>query len=545
MMSIWKNGTRTVWTGVLLAIGLAGCNSMTTSIQVPQDRPYMNQYDIARDQELKDRAADWRNGAIVYQILVDRFAPSEDLDAKIDLYAPPRRLRDWSEEPRKGVYSEEARVWTHEIDFWGGDLDSLRTNLDYVDNLGVDVVYLNPIFESFTNHKYDAWDYMKVDPVYGTREDLRELSDELHSRGMKLVFDGVFNHMGRQSPYFQEALHDENSEWRDFFVFTDQNDMGYVGWWDVENLPELNLENPKVQDYIYGKPDSVIQSYLREEGVDGWRLDVAFDIGFSILDELTRAAHEAKPGSLIVGEIYNYPEEWSPSVDAVMNMHGRLVVFNMLWGNIEAPVAADMWETMIADAGLEPILKSWFVLDNHDTSRLPTMMEEKWQQDMARVLQFTLPGSVCMYYGSELGMDGGEDPEQRGPMRWDLVNDENETLAFCKDLIELRKSQPALRYGDFRKLHTSKAFAFLRRTNSVHETITVVANPTDEYVREVLQLRESKYQDTQKLVDHYTGEIFEVHAGIIDVTVPPHKTLILLPNTVGSELGYNRFDRLN
>ncbi|HEY9071194.1 MAG TPA: alpha-amylase family glycosyl hydrolase [Candidatus Ozemobacteraceae bacterium] len=507
-------------------------------------REAMNEHDHAREQELAERAADWRNGPVVYQIIVDRFAPSTRLAGKKSLYAAPRRLRDWKETPQKGSYLEKAGVWSHEVDFWGGDLESLRGKLDYLQELGVDVVYLNPVFSSLTNHKYDAWDYHVVDPVYGSRKDLADLAAELHRRGQRLVLDGVFNHMGLRSPMFQEARRDPHSRWRPFFKFSEKNDRKYIGWYDVENLPELNMENPDVQAFIYAAPDSVVQSYLRNEEIDGWRLDVAFDLGFRYLTDLTRAAHTAKPGSLIIGEIWNYPEEWHPAVDGVMNMHGRKLLLTMLEGRLSGPLCSQMWETSIDDAGMDHILKSWLVLDNHDTPRLANLLPQRWQQEMARILQFTLPGAVCLYYGSELGMTGGDDPEQRAPMRWDLVTPGNPMLALHRRLLALRRAEPALRYGDFRRLHSEKLFAFLRRTNSVRDTVVVIANPTGRTVKELLQVRDSKLQDVTPMLDQLSDRKFMVFSGTIDVEVPAHTVLLLKADTADYPHGYNRYDRI-
>lgn len=496
--------------------------------------------DVPRAQEMQRRQADWRNGAVVYQIMVDRFAPSQKLNQKS--YPAPRKLRAWNETPQKGPYLEKDEVWAHEVDYWGGDLASLRGKLDYLADLGAEVIYLNPIFESLTNHKYDAWDYHKVDPVYGTRAELAELAADLHRRNMRLMLDGVFNHMGRKSPYFKEAKANPNSPWRDFFVWRPGNQA--VGWMDVENLPELNLENQKVRDYIWGKPDSVVQSYLRE-GIDGWRLDVAFDLGFDYLAELTRAAHQARPGSAIIGEIWNYPEDWHPSVDGVMNMHARAIILKLMDGKVAGPVASEMIETMVAEAGYDHILKAWLVLDNHDTARLNHILRQPWQVKMARVLQFTLPGTVCLYYGSELGMTGGDDPENRAPMRWDLATAQNDMLAFHKQLLSMRKQQPALRIGDFRRLSSSKVFAFLRRTVKSKETLIIVANPTDQPVKEFLQVRESKLQDVTPLRDLLgSGTGPTVLAGGIEVELAPHQIVVLQPQTENYPKGYNRYDRM-
>jgi len=528
----------------ILFLGVMIMTICGSAVADSSNRGRMNQYDMARDQELRERAADWRNGAVVYQIIVDRFVPSVALKAKKKIYASPRILRDWRETPRKGHYVNDAGVWSHELEFWGGDFDSLKTRLDYLQNLGVDVVYLNPIFESLTNHKYDAWDYHKIDPCFGTRKDLAGLADELHRRNMKLVLDGVFNHMGSKSPMFLDAKRNPKSKWRDFFKFTDRNRRGYIGWVDVENLPELNIENPKVRDYLFARPDSVVQSYLRQEGIDGWRLDVAFDLGFQTLTELTACAHTAKPGSLVVGEIWNYPEEWRPAVDSVMNMHGRAILLKMLDEKVKPAMAAAMWETMIVDAGMDHILKTWLVLDNHDTSRLATIFPEFWKQRMARILQFTLPGSPCLYYGSEIGMTGGEDPEQRAPMRWDLVTDENAHLDLHRKLIAMRKAEPALRYGDFRKLNSEKLFAFLRRTSSASETVIILANPSNKAVREIIQIRDGKIQGATIMKDRFSDFTVTVSAGMVEVTVPPHEIMLLKPDTADYPEGYNRYDMI-
>lgn len=500
--------------------------------------------DRARAGALAERAADWRAGAIVYQVLVDRFAPPADPAAKAAYYESPRRLRGWDEVPKRGKYVKSADVWSQEIEFWGGDLRSLEGRLDWIHGLGADVLYLNPVFEAFTNHKYDATDYRRVDPGYGDHAALRSLADACHARGMRIVLDGVFNHMGRRSPMFQDALARRDSQWRDFFLWK-ESAPGYVGWSDVANLPELNVDHPRVRDWLYRRPDSVVQSYLRDDGIDGWRLDVAFDLGYARLAELTAAAHAAKPGCLVLGEIYNYPEEWFPAVDGLMNMHGRQLVLRMLEGALDPPRAARMWETMVDDAGIEPVLRSWLVLDNHDTPRLPTYLKrDQALVAIARTLQFTLPGAPNLYYGGELGMTGGADPEMRAPMRWDLAKESNPALALHRRLIALRRAEPALRHGDFRRLDAARCFAFTRRTVRPAETVVVVANPHAEAVREFLPLRESKIQAETPLVDLATGERFTVYTGSVELDIPARSVRVLKPDCAPAPGGYDRYDRL-
>jgi len=493
----------------------------------------------------EERAADWRNGPVVYQVLVDRFAPPRDVAALRRKITAPRRLRAWEERPVKGGYLPEVGVWSHEIDFWGGDLEGVRSRLDHLTGLGVEVLYLNPIFDSFTNHKYDTHDYSTIDPLFGSRADLRRLVQDCHRRGLRVILDGVFNHMGRRSPLFQEAQANPGSPWRPFFKWRPDNAFGYVAWRDVENLPELDLAHPRVRDWLYNSRESVVQTWLREDDIDGWRLDVGFDVGFGPLDGLTRAAHAAKAGSLVIGEIWSYPEEWVPSVDGIMNMHGRQVLLEMLKGTIPPAVAARMWENLVTDAGLDAILKGWLVLDNHDTPRLATLLPDDDLVRLGRILQFALPGCPCLYYGSEVGMTGAEDPEMRAPMRWDLVEGGSPLLDLHRRLIALRRAEPALRYGDFRTLAAERLFAFQRRTAWARDTIIVLANPTDRPVREIIQLRDSTLANSTPLVDQVEGKrVLRAFSGTLDVSLAPREALVLKPDSRPFPQGYDRYDRL-
>ena len=501
-------------------------------------------HDQALQGVFEKREQDWRNGVIVYQVLVDRFVPPANLDAKRDLYPAPKVLHHWGEEAKRGKYLASTNVWSHELDFWGGDLPGVTSKLGYLKDLGVDVLYLNPIHLAYTNHKYDALDYLLVSPEFGTRQDMTRLTDESHAKGMKVVLDGVFNHMGRNSQKFKEAQANPASPYRDWFYFGDQYPGGARGWYQATNLPELKLENPAVQDYLYAKPDSVVQSWLRA-GIDGWRLDVAPDLGPKYLAELTAAAHSAKPGSLVVGEIPNFPKEWFPAVDGVLNFTLRDVILNTINGLIAPPTAAAMVDRTVQESGIEPLLKSWLLLDNHDNDRLTHVLPKVPQQRLAQLLQFTLPGSPNLYYGGELGMTGGEDPANRSPMRWDLVRDSNPTLQWTKRLIQLRKDHRALRVGNFRLATANQLLAFERFTDRVQDTVVVLVNPGKAAITERVLIANSKLMNGSTLIDLLDPKAppLRVMASMATVTVPAGGFRVVAPD-VRPTGGYSVFKRV-
>ena len=474
-----------------------------------------------RERLLNARRADWRVGSVVYQVIVDRFAPPEKVEEKKEHYAHPRTLRPWDEVPKKGHFDSTERVMQGEMEFWGGDLKSLAGRLDHLHDLGIQTLYLNPIFDAFTNHKYDANDYFKVDPQYGENEDLRALADALHERGMYLMLDGVFNHVGRRSPLFQRAEADPHAPERDWFIFDKRIKQGYRGWRRGANLPELNLENAEVRRMLWDSSDSVVRRYIREENIDGWRLDVAPDIGPAFLEEITRAAHAEKPGSWVIGECWNYPIEWLMCLDGIMNMHVRRLLLGLAHGQVSPRMFNRALEHQITECDYEGLLRSHLILENHDTRRIATDVPDDDMRLLLRALQFTLPGSPVVYYGSEAGMKGGDDPGSRAPMRWDLLEKDNVDYESTLKWTKLRRENPALTVGDCRVLDTDKLVSFVRFTDKATQTLIVAANRGMETVTELVPVRYSLLMDAAPIECLLSGERLVMGAGTAEITVPP------------------------
>jgi glycosidase len=480
-------------------------------------------------------------GRIVYQVIVDRFVPAQNLEGKQSLYAYPRSLKAWHELPKGGHFMPDAKYWSHELEFWGGDLKSLIKKLDYLKELDIDMLYLNPIFDSLSNHKYDASDYLKISPEYGDMHDLKALADALHQQNQRLILDGVFNHMGVHSPYFQSAL-DEHSPYRNWFFFGEAYPEGVRLWADAKSLPELNLENEAVKDYIYKKESSVIRSYLKQ-GVDGFRLDVAFDIGYDILKDLTNHAHQEKETALIVGETWNYPKRWLNAMDGVMNFTLREIIFHTVEQTFSPKKTNALLEKMVIDCGIDGLLKSWNILDNHDTVRLNHRLNEQ-DQRLAEVMQFTFPGSPNLYYGSELGMTGGNDPENRAPMAWDLYDTASERLTWIKRLIQVHKQEKALMVGDYIACLSDSFVAYERHTDDVSDTVLVIINPTDVTQEEYIMVPDSSLMNFSKF-DVLLGDLKEVSmvAGLLKVKLEPKSFVLLKPRTQ-PEKSYTPYKRV-
>lgn len=489
------------------------------------------------------RRADWRVGPVVYQVFVDRFAPSSNLEAKKHLFKSPRRLMDWAQVPQGGRLDPTTKKYTHELEFWGGDLESLRGKLDYIKGLGADVVYTTPIFQAQTNHKYDTEDYRRIDPGFGTLADFRALVRDVHQKRMKLVLDGVFNHMGATAPAFLAALKNAKDKHRSWFKFGAGYIGGYQGWAGVPSLPQLDTSSPALATELWSGKDSVVRHWLHE-GADGWRLDVAFHMGPKVVGQIRQAAHETKPGSLVVGEIPGYPSDWFGAIDGVFNFYSVQVGNEMLRGHLTGGRAGKLLERAVEDAGIENILRSWAHFDNHDTSRAASLVPDQKLRNLAFALQFTLPGSPVVYYGSELGMTGEGDPGSRAPMRWDMDEPSNPTKAWIGHLSRLRKKLPALRYGDFRMLDSDRLLAFLRVTDKALETVMVVVNPTDEKVTETLPFRQGKVMSWGELRDVEGGGTVRAIEGLVRLTMKPRSVAVYVP--VDRKVnGYSPYDRID
>ena len=376
---------------------------------------------------------DWAANKVIYQIFPARFASSENISEKVWYKVPADATMDLK-----------------------GNIRGIISKLPYIRELGVDVVYLTPIFHSKSRHKYDTVDYYTIDPSFGTEADLIEMVDKSHDLGMKVVLDGVFNHTAPEFFAFADVKEKvEESQYRHWYYlngkpnwngrFTKPNYkcFSYFG-----GMPKVNLQNPETADYFI----NVALHWLRKAHIDGWRLDVADEIAPDFWRRFRTAVKREFPGALIVGEIWHYAADFlqGDQWDSVMNYpFNNAVVDFVANGELTASQFLDQLGFLRGNyhKAVHPVL--WNLIGSHDTPRiLHRCAEDKRKQRLAAALQLLLPGMPMIYYGDEAGMTGGKDPDCRRGMVWEPRYRDDTMTEWYKTLIRVRKTNPVLLEGD-------------------------------------------------------------------------------------------------
>jgi cyclomaltodextrinase len=428
---------------------------------------------------------EWVKDAIFYQIFPDRFAKSERV-------RKPANLQPW-----------EAPPTAH--GFKGGDLLGVLERLDYLSELGIDAIYLNPIFQSASNHRYHTHDYYRVDPLLGGDAAFRQLLAEAHQRGIKIVLDGVFNHASRGFFQFNHILEcgaeSPYLHWftvKDFPLHAYEGRPNYECWVNLPALPKFNTRNPQVRDFLFD-----VARYWLEQGIDGWRLDVPFEIDDDTFwREFRQVVKEANPQAYIVGEVIHEAQRWlqGDQFDAVMNYQFTQAVLGYCGGKhidremerhlmglprtpvLDAPAFARRVEALLRLYPSEIVAAQMNLLDSHDMPRFISLVGgDQAALRLAVLFQMTYPGAPCIYYGDEIGLSGGSsrmpEPSRSAfpwqPQRWDA-----HLLEYYKRCIALRKAHPALRRGEFISLQArGQVYVYLRRL--AEETLLVALNAGD------------------------------------------------------------------
>ena len=496
---------------------------------------------------------DWFGKGITYQIFPDRFCRLETPDPA-GMIGDRWVHENWDDTP---VWKPDPDGEVRNRDFFGGSLAGITAKLDDLAELGITTLYLNPIFEAASNHRYNTADYSRVDPMLGTEEDLRTLCAQARQRGIRVMLDGVFNHTGSQSRYFNAdgfyptlgAAQSQESPYYNWFSFRHWPD-DYDSWWGIRTLPAVREEHKDYVNYIIEDEDSIIRHWLRA-GISGWRLDVADELPDWFIEKLRAAAVETDPDAFILGEVW---EDASTKVaydqrrkyllghelHGVMNYPFRTALLDYLRGG-DAAVFAEAMETLRENYPPDAFYSAMNFLSTHDTPRILTVLgAHKMPKDrekravyrlspreretglarveLAALILFTFPGSPTVYYGDEAGMEGWEDPFNRGTYPWGR---EDKTLKARFALLGLQRNQrPALQKGTIRYRFAEGPLLAYEREYGREVCLTVVNADCKSHHLTLPWSRD-------RAEDLLSGQVFETVDGQLSLTLPPYGGLLL------------------
>ncbi len=475
---------------------------------------------------------DWVKDAIFYQIFPDRFAKSAELEK-------PKNIEPWESPPTR-------------LGFKGGDLLGVMEKLDYLQDLGVNAIYFTPIFASPANHRYHTYDYYHVDPILGENEVFWQLLDEAHRRGMRIVLDGVFNHASRGFFQFNHILENgDKSPYLDWFkvygfpMNAYQGKPNYSCWWNLAALPQFNTDNPQVRAFLF----EVARHWIKK-GVDGWRLDVPFEIkDETFWRQFRTVTKEANPEAYLVGEIPSEAQDWlsGDMFDGVMNYQFTAACVGFFSGSnrdetlvagmmglpnvpvLDGPAFMERVKVLLELYPRQNVLAQLNLMDSHDMPRFLSMVNGNTTAlRLATLFQMTYPGAPCIYYGNEIGMTGGRDPENRAPFPWSPEAWDQDLRRAFKTCIQIRNQEPVLRTGEFIPLWADgQRIAYLRHLGSKRILIAINAGGSPWSLNIPVGghfANETLFED---LLGGDGGVVEDQH--LRKITLPPYQGAILKP----------------
>ncbi|WP_086313618.1 hypothetical protein A5821_001142 [Enterococcus sp. 7F3_DIV0205] len=442
-----------------------------------------------------EKAPTWYREAVFYQIFPDRF---HNGNPHGQISQPKKNSFIYGNHSDEPMYVKNEAGEIARWDFQGGNLLGIIQKIPYLKELGVNAIYLNPIFESVSNHRYDTADYLMIDGMLGDEVIFKQLVDTLHEHDMYLILDGVFNHVGKNSRYFNYdgsygtktgAYRNSESLYYSWFTFIDYP-KSYESWWGIADLPQVNKENREFQEFIYGKTNSVLAKW-NSFGIDGWRLDVADELPDFFIQGI-RQNLEQYTEKILLGEVwedasnkiaYNQRRQYilGDALHGVMNYPLRTIILSLLREETTTEISAKNLTILEENYPSDIFMNNLNNLGTHDTERLLTMMNENIIKMLSAFsLMIVLPGIPCLYYGDEAGLTGGKDPENRKYFPWG--SEELVIQTQIKKWIDIRKKSAALKYGNVYPFYTKDLFGILRTT--AKEYALYILNPTN-YLKQI------------------------------------------------------------
>jgi cyclomaltodextrinase len=456
-------------------------------------------------------APSWVQDAVFYQIFPDRFCNGDPAN-------DPPDVQPWRAEPTRAGFK-------------GGDLVGVRSRLDYLRSLGVSALYLNPIFQAASNHRYDTTDYRLIDDRVGSLRDFRDLVKAAHARGMRVIIDGVFNHSGRGFGAFRDVLdRGPGSRYRGWYhihrfpldAFGRGRAHNYEAWWGIRSLPKLNTDHPDVRRYLLETAAMWIA-----EGADGWRFDVPNEIADESFWADVRATVKAiNPEAYLLGEIWTVNPAWvgPTAFDGLMNYPLRKSLIDLvIGGHPPSQFRADV-EHQVSSYPAEHLRSHYNLVGSHDTPRVATLARgHRGRLKVLFALQFCLPGAPAIYYGDEIGMRGGKDPDCRRGFEWDEARWDSARSDLLKALVRLRSARAELRRGDVRFLHVDDRAGTLVLVRTLPGAASLLAVNLSSTPRVLdLDVTPLGWTGRRGLTEGLSGTRRATEGGILHLDLPPH-----------------------
>ena len=447
---------------------------------------YLAQGDVYKE-------ATWMQESVVYQIFPDRFYNAD-----------------------KSINPNNTDIWGSTVkteSMFGGDIQGIIEKLDYLEALGVNLLYLTPIFKSTSNHKYNTADYYDIDPQFGTLDTAKELIKKCHEKGMKVIFDAVFNHSGSDFYAFEDLLEkQEASKYKEWYfidsypVSTDKVTY-YTFGDDVSSMPKLNTHNKEAREYLL----KVGQYWVKEMGIDGWRLDVCDEVDHEFWRAFNKVVKEANEDAVIVGEIQHEASSFlkGDQMDSIMNYPFKFALVDF-FANRSIPV--EQFDDILSfnrTLYMNSITRQlWNLLGSHDTKRFLTECNDNVDRmKLAIAFQFCYQGVPYIYYGDEIGLNGADDPGCRKCMIWDIEKQNTELFTHYKTMISIRKHNKALIYGDYKAIYCKENVLVFERSYG-GETLLIAINNNDEEYKIEMHLGNTA-------IDILTSEATQLNNGLI------------------------------
>jgi alpha-glucosidase len=493
------------------------------------------------------QAPGWVRSSVFYQIFPDRFAdgnPQNNVrDGEFVYWGHPSRSRKWGEMPTLGSRAASA-------EFFGGDLAGIEGHLDYLQNLGANALYINPVFTAYSNHRYDVADYEQVDPHLGGNQALQSLRAETARRGMRMILDIVPNHCGVQHAWFQAAQANPDAPTAEFFTFNHYPD-DYVCWLGEKGLPKLNYNSQALRQKMYAAEDSIFRRWLRPPfGLDGWRLDVAnmlarqgvSQMGLEVGRGIQRAVKTENPQAYLLGEnFFDGTDQLQGDLwDATMNYSGFtlplwywLVGFytllkepkELLKDRKPWPTQSlvDTWQAFRSGIPWVIACQQFNLLGSHDTPRILTLLAGNPPLNRLAVgLLMTYVGVPCVYYGDEIGLQGHlspqmSDPSTRACMDWNPDHWDRDLYTYYQQLIALRRSSPALIHGGFQVLLVETDTVVFLRDAEEEQLIIIAHRGESPRPAQPIYVTHGAIADGTQFEEVFSGQRCVVSAGLLDV----------------------------